>query len=414
MNRLDLIDEITANIGRIFLGVNLDCISCHDGAGHTDNVNLFLTDRKRAEFHRQAAFFGNLRSISEVATKQVIDDSGPGYTTGDDAPFYTAAEARFPRDGRTYEPAFILTGETPRPGENPRFALGRILPSHIQFSRAAVNLIWGKLMVAAFVEPFDGFDLNRLDPNNPPPAPWTLQPTNPLLLEAMAKDFQQHNYSLHHLFKTVMKSSAYQLSTRFPAEWKDAYAPYYARRFVRVLSGPEVADALAQATNRPYEFNVMGNLVGRVKQLGDPNPNALAAQGARPIPGAGGRTPSFTAPSEGISVGAIMQAFFQSTRETPSATANRVSAIQGMLMMSSPAVTNRVRSDSGSTVQQLLESGKTDAGIVEELFLRTLSRFPRQAETEVALRILSEGDRKQRTEDLHWILLNTAEFLLNR
>src|SRR5438552_17885522 len=131
----------------------------------------------------------------------------------------------------TYEPAFILTGEKPRPGVDPRTELGRIAPTHIQFSRAAVNLVWCKLMVVGFVDPYDSFDLLRLDPNNPPPQPWTIQPTNPWLLDQMAKDFQAHNFSLHHLFKTIMKSSAYQLSTQYPAEWKESYTPYYARRF---------------------------------------------------------------------------------------------------------------------------------------------------------------------------------------
>jgi len=35
----------------------------------------------------------------------------------------------------------------------------------------------------------DGFDMARLDPKNPPPKPWTLQPTNPELLDALANDF---------------------------------------------------------------------------------------------------------------------------------------------------------------------------------------------------------------------------------
>ena len=50
-----------------------------------------------------------------------------------------------------------------------------------------MNLVWGKLMVVGLVEPYDGFDLLRLDPNNPPPAPWTIQPTNPWLLDELAK-----------------------------------------------------------------------------------------------------------------------------------------------------------------------------------------------------------------------------------
>ena len=53
-----------------------------------------------------------------------------------------------------------------------------------------------------------------------------------------------------------MKSSAYQLSTHFPGEWKDAYAPYYARRYARVMSGAEAADNVAQVTGVPYRLQL--------------------------------------------------------------------------------------------------------------------------------------------------------------
>jgi len=193
------------------------------------------------------------------------------------------------------------------------------------------------------------------------------------------------------------------LSTRFPGEWKDQYAPYHARRFVRVLSGPEVADIVAQATGRPYSFSNSGQPVKRVKQL------------ATPTPGGRGTDP--------VAVRAIMQSFFQSTRETPAVIANRASAVQTMLMMSSPAVTDRVKAKGGGAVQRLLESPKSDKEIIEELFLRTLSRFPKPEETDVANRILGErrsnlpwvsvGDRIEALEDIQWALLNTAEFVLN-
>ncbi|MBI4471417.1 MAG: DUF1549 domain-containing protein, partial [Acidobacteria bacterium] len=233
-NRLDVIDDLTIDIARLFLGMNISCVSCHDGAGHLEPVNLYLSERTREEFHSQAAFFGKFRSLTYWSDRakntgnddQVIDDLAPGYNTAKDAPFVTPSDNRFPRDGRTYEPAFLLTGEKPKPGANPRAELARMLTSHIQFSRATVNMIWGKLMTVAFVEPFDGFDLARLDPKNPPPKPWSLQPTNAELLDALAKDFQKNNYSVHHLIKTIMKSSAYQLSAKYPSEWKDSLIPY--------------------------------------------------------------------------------------------------------------------------------------------------------------------------------------------
>src|SRR5262249_60581915 len=91
--------------------------------------------------------------------------------------------------------------------------------------------------------------------------------------------------------------------------------------------------------------------------------------------------PRWRGTSEPLAVRAIMQAFAQSTREAPMVIANNTSAVQAMLMMSSPAVTDRVQAKGGGTVQRLLESGKTDAEAVEELFLGTLSRFPNAEET---------------------------------
>jgi hypothetical protein len=227
------------------------------------------------------------------------------------------------------------------------------------------------------------------------------------LLDALAKDFSANKYSMHHLFKTIMKSSAYQLSTQFPGEWKDAYAPYYARRFARVMTGPEVADNLAQVTGVPYDFNWAGDNIQRVKQLaspGDVNPSQRVG-GVNDLGGEG--------TVEGNSIKAIMQSFFQSTRETPALLSNRPSAVQAMLMMTAPTVVGRLDSGPGSRVQKLLDSGKSDAEIIDEFFLASLSRHPTTPEIEVASRILREGDRKQSAEDILWVLMNSVEFLLN-
>src|SRR5260370_24763484 len=98
----------------------------------------------------------------------------------------------------------------------------------------------------------------RLDLKNPPKAPWTIQPSNPELLEALAEDFRTHNFSIHRVIKNIMKSNAYQLSASFPGQWKDAYIPYHARRFARVLTGPEAVDIVTQATGTPFELKLYG------------------------------------------------------------------------------------------------------------------------------------------------------------
>lgn len=404
-NRLDVIDELGTDIARIFLGINTTCISCHDGAGHLEDINLYLTDKTRQDFYRNSAFFGKFRSLTWWSDRgkntgnddQVIDDLGPGYNTGQDAPFMTESLAKYPRDGKTYEPAFLLTGEKPKIDANPRAEFARMLTSHIQFSRATVNLIWGRLMVVPFVEPYDGFDLARLDPKKPPPKPWSLQPTNAELLDALAKDFQKNNYSMQHLIRTIMKSNAYQLSARFPAEWKDTYIPYYARKYVRLMTGPEVFDAVTKVTNRPGQFNFSGVQATRVKELAAPSD-------------VGGRRGGEG--SEGGDISSLLQAFFQSNRNTQVPDGNKPSTLQALLMTKSKVINDRVVAEKGSRVQQLLESGKTNDELVEELFLWTLSRWPTPQEKDVALHAL-EKDRKRGAENIQWVLLNSIEFVLN-
>ncbi len=402
VNRLDAIDEMNVEASRIFLGLNIDCISCHDGAGHLESVNLYLSEKTRTEFASQSAFMGKFRMVgiyNVVIDENVMDDDAKGYDTGNDAPYFTESESRFPRTGETYQPAFLLTGEKPRPGINPRLEFARMITSDRQFSRATVNLIWGKLMTLGFVEPWDSFDLARIDPKNPPPKPWGIQPTYPELMEAMTDDFKANNYSMHHLMKVIMKSTAYQLSSKFAGEWKDGYTPYYARKYLRVMTGPEVVDTLAQATNRPYEFAFSGEKVRRFKQL-----TYLGDVPARR--GGGSR--------DGLDISSISNAFFETNREGPVPTGNKATSLQAMLLMSAGVVNGRVLAENGSRVQQLLESGIPDDQVVDELYLSTLSRWPTAAEKESSLRDFEFGkDRKRAAQDLQWALLNGVEFVLN-
>ena len=242
---------------------------------------MFLGSKKRVDFWQQAAFFGKIRehrrarldgatASSNLRQAKLLDDLAPGYNTGDDGPFYTPAEGRFPRDGKTYQPAFLLTGEKPKPGEDPRKALGRILPTHIQFARAAVNIVWQKLMVVGLVEPYDGFDLKRLDPKNPPPAPWTIQPANPELLEALAEDFRdaqlQHS-SCHQDHHEIQRVSAFhQLSRRMEGRLYSVLCAAVCPCF----DGSGSRRCLTQATDAPFTLKQYGADRQYVKELTNP------------------------------------------------------------------------------------------------------------------------------------------------
>src|SRR6266700_1640590 len=240
VNIPDTIDEFTVTYGKVFLGINLACISCHDGKHHLENVNLFLAGKTREQFFQQAAFFGKTRQIMtwehgyQANTEYTVDDVAPGYNTK------AESIVRVPRTGGSNQPHFLLTGEAARSGVNSRDELARLMTNHIQFSHAFTNRIWSELMGFGIVEPVDEFDLARQD-----------QPSNPELLDAMAADFRDHKYSFKHFVRTVMKSSAYQLSSRFEGEWQESYVPYYARKYVRMLSAAELHDAITLATAKP-------------------------------------------------------------------------------------------------------------------------------------------------------------------
>jgi len=378
VNTPDAIDEFTITYSKVFLGLNLACISCHDGRNHLEKVNQFLVKRKRSDFFQQAAFFGHTRQImnwensNQANTEYTVDDdASPGYDT--------KAESilRVPRTGGPNEPKFILTGEGPKPGEFYRDALGRLVTGNIQFGRAFTNRIWSELMGFGIVEPADDFDLDSYEK----------QASHPRLLDEMAKDFAAHNYSMKHVMRTIMTSSAYQLSSRFDGEWKDNYARYYARKYVRMLSAPELHDAILLATARPgATTEKKSGKEPMVMQMPEPGKSSAEVKG-------------------------FLKIFGQSNRDDMPKKVPH-SSLQAMVLMQSKVVNEKVLALDGSRVQQLLNETADNNVLVERLYLATVSRHPSGQEVEIGLKALS-ADRRRGAENLQWALINSPEFLFN-
>jgi len=401
----DTLDEIAVHSTKLFLGVNTECISCHDGAGHLENINLWLSKRKRVEFWRQAAFFGNIRIIRPGLVNQeftLLDGAAlrpENIWQGKIANFQFASKPnevgglgyrmeapsvlRIARDpNANVYPEFIISKEQPAKGINPREEYARMITTSFQFAKATVNLFWAKLMSVGIVDPPLDWDLDRQDPKNPPPAPWTLQPSNPELLDALAKDFISSNYDLRLLMRTICRSKDYQLSSRFEGDYKPEYDRYYARKLVRRLSAEEVYDAISKATN------IFSKDVKYAME--------------QPGPPADGELKRF------------LDFFGQSNRITKQAT-SKSSVIQASLMLNSSLVKNKVAmTTEGSRVNQLLAKlpPPSNQQIVEELFLSTLSRFPSSDEIAQSVKHI-EKYRDQGVEDLQWALINKLEFVVN-
>jgi hypothetical protein len=395
VNQIDTHDELAILYARVFLGINLSCISCHDGAAHLEKVNVYLSKKKRTDFFQQASFLGNTRYIPHVEHTEaimghfIVDDLAGGYNSKADSML------RMKRLGGPSSPKFILTDEAAGAGGEPREELARMMTSHPQFARATVNLYWSRLMGFGIVEPVDEFDLARQDPKNVPEG-WQLQPSHPELLDQLAVYFRQNNHSLHSLFRLICNSSAYQLSARFPGEWTDNYTRYYARKYARMLSAEELHDSITIATDRPGSFSG-----GRRRKGADEDPPgptvAMAMQNA--MPRAQGEVKSF------------MNAFGESNRGTPARPA-QASPLQPIMLMRSPVVNDRVLAAKDSRVQRLLDSYKDNGKVVEELFLSTLSREPSAEEKALAVSFLDKN-RVEGAQNVEWALLNLVEFLYN-
>lgn len=391
----DTSDELAINSAKHFLGIDLNCVSCHDGRNHLEKINVWLTARKRQELYEMGAFFGKARVLRrvEVATTQdeySIDDEGPGY----DASARTVV--RVPRRGPKgqVQPAFMLSGERPDPAKNPREEYARMLTSHPQFARTAVNLLWAEMFGVGIVDPPLDFDLARIDPKNPPPAPWSLQPTHPELLDALAKYFRENNYSLKSVIRLIAQSSAYQLSSRFEGEWKAPYAKYFARKFVRRLKAEEIHDSLVHATGLYTEVPIRGT-----------DFKAKYATETRSPEDFKGKGPLLK------DVNFFLESFGQTNREYSERT-NEGDITQAILLMNSPFVLRQIKAEPDSFLGGLIKKDIPNDEKINSLFERFLIRKPTEDELGKA-RELVKGNTRQGWEDLQWLLVNKVEFVHN-
>ncbi len=423
----DVYDGMAVEASRAFLGLtSMDCLLCHDGAGHLDAVNLWGSQTRRFDAWGMAAFFTNYnRQQVLVATnvnKQVISEAtGRTYqlntTTGN-------RSNRQPTNGKTViDPQYMFNGNGGiKAGENRREAFARYLVADPQFARAQANYLWEALMVEALVSPSNTFDLARLTREQQLPDGWQLQPANPELLQALSEEFAYNNFDIRHLIGTIAKSSAYQLSSQYPGEWKLDYVPYYARKYVRRLEAEELHDAIVIATGVPTTFadpdNGNKNRVG-YRMVDDNNPQATTfwTEWAMQLP----------EPTEPRNSGnnAFLNSFLRGDRDQKLRT-DEPSILQALNMMNNGFVMGRIHQGNIATVTYpdtrtynsvvrtlLAKANLSNEELVNTLYLTTLSRKPSAEEMAKVTSYFSRMTKQQVAEHLQWVLLNKVDFLFN-
>src|SRR5262249_58539602 len=108
------------------------------------------------------------------------------------------------------------------------------------FARAVANRYWAHFFGRGIVDPLD--DMRVTNP-----------PSNPELLDALARELIDSKFSLKQLVRTIVKSRTYQLSStpnEFNKHDKQNYARYYPRR----MSAEVLFDAVNQVAASPAGF----------------------------------------------------------------------------------------------------------------------------------------------------------------
>jgi hypothetical protein len=357
-------DRVALQTAAAFLGVQLDCAQCHKHP----------FDRwTQQDFEQFQSFF-------RVLEYRYSPTGGPLPAKGRIAygrdELIVGLNDRYKNVIRQYPPK-LLGGDVVRyekAGDpDPRVALWEWMrsPDNPYFARALVNRLWAHYFGTGLVEPIEDFSLG-----NPP--------SNPELLDWLARDFIEHGYDLQHLHRRILNSRTYQTSWQ-PNESNEFDRRNYSHAVFRRLSAEVTMHAIGSATGAPFEFR-------------------FAPQKSPPISFA----PTLFLPySLDLFGRGIRKQACGNCERTNDPTLN-----QALYLLTDGDVMQRVSVESGRLAA--LKSNDDDRAVVEELYLAALSRSPTPDEITESVAYRRECEsRDVWMEDLAWSLLNVREFIFN-
>jgi len=344
-------NDCTETTSQVFLGIRIQCAKCH---------NHPFERWTQDNYYGIGAFFNRVQRKKTDNPEEMVVWIARG------------GEITQPRTGKQMKPWMPLKGDADLPAEDDRReALMTWLTSADNpfFPQAEVNRLWGYLIGRGIVEPVDDFRAS-----NPP--------SNEPLLAALSAEFVKSGFDRKHILKTILKSRTYQLSSKKNDFNKDD-VKYFSHARTRLLGAEQLLDAICQVTGVSEKY--AGLPAGtRATQLPSPDVNNY-----------------------------FLKVFGQPPREMACACerSSESNLSQALQMINGPLVHGKLR-DGNNRLQNLIKAKKTDAEIIEELYLAALARKPTPEEVgEAAKYVSGQPDRTKALEDVCWAMLNAKEFL---
>lgn len=360
------------DMAQVFLGTRIQCAQCH----HHPYEKWSQDD-----YWGLAAYFARVQLVNpknavpakKVNTKAAATDTRvvlmpDGQVTGPHGKSY--AKPR-PLDGKELDlPA----------SDDPRVKLvdWMVRPDNPYFARAIANRYWAHFFGRGIVDMPDDMRVS-----NPP--------SNEPLLDALARDFIDHEFDLKHLIRTICTSRTYQLSS-IPNEHNHKDKQHYARFYPRRLPAEVLFDAFDQVTGSSVRF---------VSTKGGGAAKTTATR-AIELPDEAVKTP-------------LLMAFGKPERSSACECERSGAATltQSLYLIGSTELHGKLKDKSGR-ITQLAADSRPVPEKIKEVYHWVFARPPSAEEMQTVERYLTAGGgRREAYEDVFWALLNSKEFLFN-
>ena len=347
-------DEITTIVSQLFLGIRLECAKCHHHP---------FESYSQENFYQFAAYF------AKVGRKGT--GLSPPISGGEEIVMSVdSGEVKHPISGESLAPEPLYEANHQVDESDPRETFANWLTSteNDYFAKVQVNRLWASLMGRGLVEPVD--DLRSTNPA-----------TNPQLLDALAKDFQDSGYDQKHILKTITLSHVYSHQSQ-PTSSNASDRVNYSRHYRHRVRAEVLLDAIADFTETTPNMQAMPP-GARANQVWTTRVDSVFLD-------------TFGRPNENQD---------PPCERTPDSTMT-----QSLHLMNSRELDSRIK-DPGGRAARLAKSEQPIEQVIEELYLAAFTRFPSAEESEFAVNLVKQSESKQSgIEDLMWAMINAPEF----
>lgn len=384
------VDQVTRDVGRIFLGVDLECAQCHDHP----NIDGYL----QRHYYGISAFLKRSYLFTDPKSKKkMLGEKAEG-----DVKFtsvFTSVEGMTnPRlldlpqipDPDGVEKAYLVKPESKKRGV-PKYSRRLQLPKSMisdenaDFRRNIVNRLWAVMMGRGLVEPLD---VRHAD--NPP--------THPKVLDLIADEFRAQNYDVRWLLRELALTKTYQRRRETGASDKTDIT--YATAHLKALSPEQLAWSVMDVTGE--SARVFGI---KTTELLKKDPKGGEAKAADPL---------WKEEAVHDALKADVDRFVATfAGQGGQKTGFDSTADQALFLLNGTLIEKWLTPANGNLTDRL-QKLEAPAAFAEELYISVLGRAPEQEEIAAVSSYLDEvGDRKAAAQELSWALITSAEFRFN-